>query len=112
MAKLSQADLQGIADLTAKHIGLSIRPRIVITETQDKFALAYHEADYITIPRHAIESGQSIFIEYLVTHEICHFAPNCANHKKEFRAMEDKALQFWGIGIERKTIYPKRLWRI
>lgn len=107
-------EIQCIANLTAKFIGLRERPAIRIVKGKLKgnvMARAFYTLGYIEISDAIFDYRDSIFLHYMIIHEVCHFAPNCGNHKKIFIEVETKALDFWGIGIIRKTVYPKRLFR-
>lgn len=96
-------EIQAIANLTAKFLGLSIKPKGKITQT--KRGRAYTTKGYFTIPEWAFKHGEK-FLIYYVVHEVCHFYGGTLDHGKLFCQVEDRALKFWGLYIQRKKVYP------
>lgn len=94
------AELQAMADMTAKFVGLDARPRVEYVE-DGKVALAWTGENRITIPKTFNRFG-SVWMTYYVAHEVCHFVEGCANHGNKFLAIEKKAMDFWGVKLYRK----------
>ena len=97
------SEIQAIANITAKHLGLSLKPRAEITK--NKRGCAYTTKGYFTIPEWAFNHGEK-FVIYYVVHEVCHFYGGTLDHGKLFCQVEDRALKFWGLYIQRKKVYP------
>lgn len=94
-------DAQAIASLTAKFLGLPVRPEVVI----GKRAEAFTDTNIITIPRDILSRHHTI-LTYLITHEVVHFVNGGIHHGKLFRKKEDAALKFWHITIKRGKNSP------
>lgn len=108
LMKLEQA--QGIADLTAKFLGLANRPKIEFTTGQQTtWALAYTQENRITIPFEWFSKEKPLYMFYVIIHEITHFMPKCSRHTKTFLAHQEKALAFWNLKVikwqEKKKFY-------
>lgn len=103
---LTSADIQAIADLTAKYIGLSFRPKAVIKDIRRGFA--HTDNGWFSVPKWAFKRGDQ-YVTYYTIHETCHFYGGGIVHGNVFRKVEDKALSYWGIYLERKKVYPKRI---
>lgn len=102
--KLKLNEIQSIANLTAKFLGLSIRPKAEITSNQR--GRAYTTKGRFSIPEWAFEHGER-FVIYYVVHEVCHFYGGEIDHGQLFCKVEDRALKFWGLYIQRKKVYPQ-----
>ena len=97
------SELQAIANLTAKYLGLSVKPKAKITP--NKRGRAYTTKGWFSIPEWAFKHGEK-FLIYYVVHEVCHFYGGTLDHGKLFCQVEDRALKFWGLYIRRKKVYP------
>ena len=100
---LKRSHAQAIANLTAKHLGLSVRPKIRFANVERGQALPEH--NLIVIPNFVRKMPVKVST-YYICHEISHCADGGLHHGKRFRSVEDKALMFWGISIKRKGVYP------
>jgi len=98
-------DIQYIADLTAKFINLPIRPKAKIHHEVRGYA--HINKKHFFIPYSALKRGNHYIIYYIV-HEVCHFHNGGTHHGAAFRKIEDKALLYWGLKIEREGVYPKK----
>jgi predicted metal-dependent hydrolase len=96
-------EIQAIANITAKFLGLSNKPRAEITS--NKRGRAYTTKGWFSIPEWAFDHGEK-FVIYYVVHEVCHFYGGTLDHGKLFCQVEDRALKFWGLYIQRKKVYP------
>lgn len=96
-------EIQAIANLTAKFLGLAIKPRAEITS--NKRGRAYTTKGWFSIPKWAFDHGEK-FVIYYVVHEVCHFYGGTLDHGPTFCKVEDRALKFWGLYIQRKKVYP------
>lgn len=105
---MTPLEIQSIADLTSKFIGLTIRPKAIVKKTTRGYA--WTDKGWFTMPQWAIDHSEEGAI-YLIVHEICHFYKGGINHGTEFASIEDKALDFWGIRIQRtsKNVYAKKI---
>lgn len=102
---LTLPDAQCIANLTAKRLGLKVRPNVQFEENIDR-GMAFVEAGEIFLPEH-IRTKRVAISTYYIVHEVCHFFNGGLNHGKKFREIEDKALAFWGISVKRgRGPYP------
>jgi predicted metal-dependent hydrolase len=97
-------EIQAIANLTAKFLGLPIKPRAKIKDS--KRGYAHTTKGWFSIPKWAFDHGEK-FVIYYVVHEVCHFYKGTLYHGKKFCQIEDKALRFWGLYIQRKKVYPE-----
>lgn len=100
---MTLADMQAIADLTAKALGLVDRPRVVLKSIRR--GTARWKRGYFTIPEWTKIFGDD-YVTYYVVHEVCHFWNGGIYHGPLFREVEDKALAYWGLYIKRKKVYP------
>ncbi len=100
---LKRSHAQAIANLTAKHLGLTVRPKVRFANVKRGQALPEH--NIIVIPN-SVRNSQSTSSTYLIAHEIVHCCDGGIFHGKRFRELEDKALKFWNISIKRKGAYP------
>jgi predicted metal-dependent hydrolase len=96
-------EIQAIANLTAKFLGLSAKPKAEITS--NRRGRAYTTKGRFSIPEWAFDHGEK-FIIYYVVHEVCHFYEGTLDHGPKFCQIEDHALRFWGLYIQRKKVYP------
>lgn len=105
---MTRDDLQAIADLTAEGLGLDVRPHIKYLHVKGG-GRASSKTCRITIPRWTAKYGKA-YLTYYVVHEVCHFHPGATEHGIIFKMIEDRALAFWDIKIERAKAYPKKLY--
>jgi len=103
---LKLEDIQGIADLTAKFLNLSIRPRAIIKDTRN--GKAYTHKGWFSLPKWAWNRGDR-YVTYYTIHEVCHFYAGGIDHGTLFKKVEDKALAYWGSYIKRNKVYPKQI---
>ena len=103
---MTLADIQAIADLTAKFLGLPNRPQAHIKATRRGRAHVY--TNWFSIPTFALERGDNYIIYYTV-HEVCHFFNGGIRHGELFKAVEDRALAHWGLYLKRKKVYQKEI---
>ena len=103
---LKLEDIQTIADLTAKYLGLSYKPKAIIKDTRN--GKAYTHKGWFSVPKWAWSRGDR-YVTYYTVHEVCHFYAGGIDHGSLFRKVEDKAMAYWGIYLERKKVYPKRI---
>jgi|LakMenEpi03Aug12_release.lakeMendotaPanAssembly.Ray.scaffolds.fasta_scaffold368531_3 hypothetical protein len=105
---MSPQEIQSIADLTAKFLGLTIRPKAIIKETSRGYA--WTDKGWFTMPQWAIDHSEECAM-YIIIHEICHFLNGGLDHGTEFASVEDRALEFWNLKIERtkKNVYAKKI---
>lgn len=96
-------EIQAIANITAKFLGLKIKPRAEITS--NKRGRAYTTKGWFSVPEWAFKHGEKFTIYYIV-HEVCHFYKGALDHGPKFCQVEDRALKFWGLYIQRKKVYP------
>jgi hypothetical protein len=101
-------DIQAVADLTAKFLGLSIRPKAEIKKTRRGTALTHRGT--FSIPEWALKRGED-YVTYYTIHEVCHFYAGGIHHGPLFKKVEDRALANWGLYIERKKVYPRRVFK-
>lgn len=59
---------------------------------------AYVDRGRLSVPEWAVERGVMFAVVYTV-HEVVHFA-DCYGHGEHFRAVEKRALGYWGITPE------------
>ncbi len=100
---LKRSHAQAIANLTAKHLGLSVRPKVIFLNVERGQALT--DENIIVLPSY-IRNVHSSISTYYIAHECTHFVGGGIFHGKRFRELEDKALKFWNISITRKGAYP------
>jgi len=100
---MTLADIQAIADLTAKFLGLPFRPTARIKDTSRGYA--WTRKGWFSIPTFALSRGEDYVIYYTV-HEVCHFYGGHLDHGPQFKRIEDRALAYWGLYIKRKKVYP------
>ena len=96
-------EIQAIANITAKFLGLPIKPKAEITS--NKRGRAYTTKGRFNIPEWAFKHGEK-FVIYYIVHEVCHFYGGTLDHGNLFCQVEDRALKFWGLYIQRKKVYP------
>ena len=101
-------DIQAIADLTAKFLGLIIRPKARITKANRGHA--WTNKGVFSIPEWAVKRGED-YATYYTIHEVCHFYAGGIFHGPLFKKVEDRALANWGLYIERKKVYPQRIFK-
>ena len=106
---MTEADIQAIADLTAKFLGIPFRPIGKIRDVRR--GTAWRKARWFSIPRWVLDHGED-YATYYVIHEVCHFANGYIHHGPEFREVEDRALAYWGLKIHRKKVYPAIPWGV
>ena len=100
---LKRSTAQCVANLTAKHLGLAVRPKVRFANVERGQALV--EDNIIVIPSRVRKMSATIST-YYIAHEITHFFNGGIFHGKKFREVEDRALRFWNISIKRKGAYP------
>lgn len=61
-----------------------------------------------SIPLHAFTKGET-YLHYYVIHEFTHCL-GCWNHGSDFKRVEGQLLKLFGIEIEYKKAYPKKLY--
>jgi predicted metal-dependent hydrolase len=96
-------EIQAIANLTAKLLGISTKPKAEITT--NKRGRAYTTQNRFNIPEWSLKHGER-FVIYYIVHEVCHFYGGELDHGPLFCKVEDRALKFWGLYIQRKKVYP------
>lgn len=101
---LSLADAQFVANITAKILGLKVRPAVFFDNVER--GMAFVEAGQICLPEH-LRTKHATISTYYIVHEVCHFINGGLDHGKAFRSYEDKALAFWHISVKRgRGPYP------
>lgn len=105
--KMKISELQTIADLAAKELGLNIRPTIQVRDVNT--GRARRKTNKITIPLWATQRVREYAIYYVI-HEVCHFIEGAWHHTPKLKKLEQGILKRLGIKIEYAKVYPKALY--
>lgn len=100
---MTLADIQAVADLTAKFLKLGCRPIATVKPTRRGYA--HLSKNRFSVPEWAIARGED-YATYYTVHEVCHFYAGGIDHGSLFVKVEDRALAYWGLYIKRKRVYP------
>ena len=104
---LKLEDAQAIVNLTAKALGIKKPIRVLFNN--DDHATAFTDERFICFPHSAREYPVKL-TTYVLAHEVAHFHCGGLHHGLAFRKVEDKALKFWGISINRSNgPYPANI---